>query len=272
MKKFKIISIILFLFILFNFPIRSYALEKIDIEEADILTSFIPSVHNIWNWIEDTYNEKLDEAIKSQKIEEIKIEKRKSRNEVKEILYSLNPINSVPLYNQLDYPDTDYGNYGTVATHGCGITSLAMVASYLKDAEYKPDELASQFGNYNTEDGSYWILFEDSAKILGLNLQERTDDTNAVMAALKNGQVVVALQREGIFTSSGHFIVLVGLTSDGRIIVNDPNGANYKKDILKNGFANGFSTDEVFQCGGPYWIYAPKEAHYKEKTITLKLN
>ena len=46
----------------------------------------------------------------------------------------------------------------------------------------------------------------------------------------------------------------------------------YKKDILKNGFANGFSTEEVFQCGGPYWIYAPKEAYYKEKTITLKLN
>ena len=32
-----------------------------------------------------------------------------------------------PLYSQLDYPNQRYGN-GTVATSGCGITSLAMVA------------------------------------------------------------------------------------------------------------------------------------------------
>lgn len=46
----------------------------------------------------------------------------------------------VPLYFQTDYPDTRYG-HGTVATSGCGITSLAMVATYLTGHDYYPDEL-----------------------------------------------------------------------------------------------------------------------------------
>ena len=38
-----------------------------------------------------------------------------------------------------------YGS-GTIATSGCSIVSLAMVASYLTDHEYTPDELAHYFG------------------------------------------------------------------------------------------------------------------------------
>lgn len=30
----------------------------------------------------------------------------------------------VPNYFQTDYPNTPYGNYGTVASHGCGIASI----------------------------------------------------------------------------------------------------------------------------------------------------
>ena len=52
-----------------------------------------------------------------------------------------------PLYSQLDYPNKRYGS-GTVATSGCGITSLAMVATYLTGHAYFPDELAGYFGGY----------------------------------------------------------------------------------------------------------------------------
>ena len=52
-----------------------------------------------------------------------------------------------PLYSQLDYPNQRFGS-GTVATSGCGITSLAMVASYLTGHTYYPDELAKYFGGY----------------------------------------------------------------------------------------------------------------------------
>ena len=178
---------------------------------------------------------------------------------IRAYVISKKTIDSVPLYNQLDYPKTPYGGYGTVASHGCGITSVAMVASYLNDTMYYPDKLARQFGNYNTENGSYWILMEDSAEVLGLSLQERTYSTKRVMEALANGQVIIALQGKGLFTGGGHFIVLTGLNEEGKILVNDPNGANYYKNkTLINGFENGFTPNQVFENGGPYWIYDKK--------------
>lgn len=169
------------------------------------------------------------------------------------------PENEMPLYNQCDYPDVPYGRYGSVSSHGCGITCLAMVTTYLKDIEYTPDEMAEMFGRYNTAKGSYWILFEDSAEVLGLELQERTYKWDKVMEALENNQVVIALQGRGLFTGGGHFIVLAGLTDDGKVIVFDPNGNNYTKNkTLIDGFENGFTEKQITANGGPYWIYEEK--------------
>lgn len=177
-----------------------------------------------------------------------------------------------PLYNQLDYPNVAYGKYGSLASHGCGLVCLSMASSYLLDEIQDPVVLAKQFGHYNTERGSYWILFEDSAEIMGLNLQERTWDTESVMKALANGQIVISLQSKGIFTSGGHFILLTGLTEDGKILVNDPNGRNYKKNqVMIEGFLNGFTEEQIFSHGGPYWIYAPKELSLKEKDTNMSL-
>lgn len=166
------------------------------------------------------------------------------------------PGGKVPLYNQRDYPDTPYGNYGTVSSHGCGITVIAMVATYLTGTEYLPDQLAEMYGDYNTEAGSYLSLFEDSAEELGLGLQERTKSWKKVQTALENGQVVISQQKKGLFTKGGHFIVLTGLTKSGRITVNDPNGDNYtKNDELIKGFAEGFAPEQIKDSGAYYWIY-----------------
>ena len=51
----------------------------------------------------------------------------------------------IPQYFQTDYPDQMYG-CGTVASNGCGITCVAMVATYLTGHTYTPDELARYFG------------------------------------------------------------------------------------------------------------------------------
>ena len=173
----------------------------------------------------------------------------------------------VPLYNQLDYDNTPYGDYGTVATHGCGVTCLAMVTSYLRNEAYLPSEAAKDFGAYNTHNGSLWRLFEESAEPLGLKVSDRTWDQEEVMAALENGQVVVSLQSTGLFTGGGHYIVLTGLTEEGNILVNDPNGRNYaKSETLENGFQNGFSTAQIFAAGGPFWIYEKKVGPSNETT------
>ena len=43
---------------------------------------------------------------------------------------------------------------------------------------------------------------------------------------MSSGKYVIANPQHGIFTRSGHFIVLRGLTSDGKILVADPNKEN----------------------------------------------
>lgn len=165
----------------------------------------------------------------------------------------------IPFY-QNDYGNIKYGNYGTIASHGCGITCLSMISSYFTDIIHTPPELAKKYGDYNTEEGSLWVLFEDSAKDMDLPLQERTTNTNKVIKALKNGQYVVALESENIFTATGHFIILKGITKDGKILVQDPYRDNYtKSDIMIEGYENGFTKKQVFTGGGPYWIYKNKK-------------
>ena len=44
-----------------------------------------------------------------------------------------------------------------------------------------------------------------------------------IIDALKSGHPVIAHMGPGIFTKHGHYIVLKGVTDDGKILVNDPN-------------------------------------------------
>lgn len=169
-------------------------------------------------------------------------------------------IYNVPQYFQQSYPKTRYGNYGTVSSHGCGITSIAMVYSYLLDKEIMPDELAAEYGRFNTEHGSSHALFETTANDYGLAV-EKVYKWQDVVEALENGCVVISNVRENLFTAGGHFIVYYGITEEGRILVRDPNIYNFGQwsaKALKDGFYNGFE-DKYVKYSFPCWIYAPKD-------------
>ena len=177
-------------------------------------------------------------------------------------------VDEVPRYNQLDYT-CKFGNVtiestgqpATVRNSGCGITCLAMVASYLlDDPTLTPDILAEQFGKYNTSCGSAWSLFIDSAEVLGLGEVKQVHDWNGgdVEQALRDGCIVISNQRKGVFTKSGHYIVLTGITEDGKVMVNDPNGANWTDPSMIDGFENGFKHTDVSYTSAAYWIYQPK--------------
>jgi predicted double-glycine peptidase len=70
--------------------------------------------------------------------------------------------------------------------------------------------------------------------------------------ALSSGKLVVAIMSKGHFTSSGHFIVLRGVTSEGKILVADP--ASQKRSqqewdlsLIMNEARKGAA------AGGPFW-------------------
>lgn len=177
--------------------------------------------------------------------------------------------NNVPLYFQNQYPDVRYGS-GSVATSGCSITSLAMVASYMTDHLYSPAELADYFGGSAY---SNMARLETASDALQLPWKKAIN-WHESLQALKDGKVVIALMEEAsVFTESQHFIVLTGMTDDGKILVNDPNLSNYARWELQKGFAEGFAEGDIL-CGySGGWIYdkaaMPQEPflYYEEEVI-----
>ena len=150
----------------------------------------------------------------------------------------------VPLYFQTDYPNRMYGR-GTIASNGCGITCLAMVATYLTDHEYLPDELARYFGGVA---GNNIERLEMGAEAMRLPW-ERMENFHKAMEALREGKVVIALmESDSLFTDGQHFIVLTGFNEDGLIMVHDPYEPNYEKWDLKRAFREGFTEGDIC-CG-----------------------
>ena len=162
---------------------------------------------------------------------------------------------SVPLYLQQDYPEANYGNY-KLSSHGCGITSLAMLASYMTDEELTPPELASTYGFYCGKRGSDTSLLSKTPAEMGFFLMKQGHNWNEIDAALQNGQIVISLQHAGYWTRGGHFIVLTELTEDGKYVVRDSNLLNYSK---LSAFAEDCHTrGSINAAGQGYWIYEKK--------------
>lgn len=145
---------------------------------------------------------------------------------------------TVPLFMQWD-KRWGYIKYsGDIAgLTGCGPVCLSMAAYYLtKDENMSPDkiiEFAQKNGyalNGITEKGSQWTLISEGGERLGLDVTELPLDENRIIKNLEAGNPIICSMGPGDFTSTGHFIVLVGY-ENGKIKVNDPNSIkNSKKE------------------------------------------
>ena len=133
----------------------------------------------------------------------------------------------VPRLFQGDYDEIVLYYNGTprsVATSGCGATSVSMVLAYLTgNTEQNPYLLfcaAVDAGRYHgnglSHDTLIWLAEQYGAT------GRWTGSESAVLDALESGRPVIAHMGEGAFTEKGHYIVLRGRTEDGKILVNDP--------------------------------------------------
>lgn len=134
---------------------------------------------------------------------------------------------TVPHLYQTDpaWADHPYAG-GDVRTNGCGPTCLSMVYVALtgKD-DLDPAGMAdfAERGGHTANGMTAWTLMTDGAAALGLVAQELPADAGAVAGALGEARPIICSVRPGDFTTTGHFIVLVGMTDDGQVNVNDPN-------------------------------------------------
>lgn len=132
-----------------------------------------------------------------------------------------------PLFIQWD-ERWGYDTYGDtyIAINGCGPTTLAMVIVGLTgDTTINPKVVADfsyDNGYYVENVGTKWSLMTEGVKAFGIQGEEISLSENGILSTLQRGEPIIASMRPGTFTTSGHFIVLTGVTEDGKIIVNDP--------------------------------------------------
>lgn len=161
----------------------------------------------------------------------------------------------VPNYYETDYPDIRFGQ-GSFADYGSGVTSMAMVATYLTGYDYRPDTLAHWFSSYT---GNQIQLLEYMSDTLQLPWQ-RALNVRVALEALKEGKVVIAMvNSKSGFTTGQHFLVLTGINDAGLVTVNDPNKNNYEKWNLKAGFTDGFREGILIGGYSGSWIYDPSQ-------------
>ena len=133
----------------------------------------------------------------------------------------------IPLLLQWD-ERWGYAVYGDnmIAINGCGPTALAMAAAGLTGdtsiTPFRVAQYAAEQGYYEGDAGTSWALMTEGAAAFGVIGQEIGLSRDEVFAELESGHPIICSMRPGDFTSTGHFIVLVG-TEDGKIRVNDPN-------------------------------------------------
>lgn len=117
---------------------------------------------------------------------------------------------------------------GTVEKNGCGPTCLSMVYVALTGRDDLDPAAMADFsgrGGYVSNGMTAWALMNDGAAELGLTSEELPASAGAVREALLAGKPVICSVGPGDFTTTGHFIVLSGLTEDGEVVVHDPNSA-----------------------------------------------
>ncbi len=136
-------------------------------------------------------------------------------------------LESVPALLQWDVR-WGYEPYGdsTVYYAGCAPTSLSMVMSYLLQ---NPTITPAVVKNYSDENGYYVSgagtsnqLLTDYAEVQGVNVENLWADQESISQALQEGKVLILNMMPGIFTQTGHFIVVTG-EENGQLRVLDPN-------------------------------------------------
>lgn len=154
-------------------------------------------------------------------------------------------------YEQKDYSKNRFcGIPGyTIGGSGCGVTAMAMIASYFeKNSYYNPVVMNDYSTKWKTcgggQTGTKIEFFRKMSKELKYNYIPLNKGSNVtpsmVINHLKSGHLVIARMGQGKFTKGGHYIVLAGYRSvknEAQVYVYDPNNRNNSKN---RGTGNGW--------------------------------
>lgn len=168
----------------------------------------------------------------------------------------------VVYYNQTDtrWGNKPYGKTSTIGRAGCGPTALAIALASLTDNKVTPYDVAqwsAANGGLCEGSGSYHSLIPNGGRHYGLTVTSIGRDGKKLVEALQEGKLVIAIMTKGHFTNSGHFIVLRGVTSDGKLLVADPASVKRSNKEWDLRIVTGEASRKVGSAGGPFWVLSP---------------
>lgn len=160
------------------------------------------------------------------------------------------------VFFQQDYMYSPYGG-SYVGRGGCGITTMAMLATYMTDTIYTPAMLADRYPEYHDESGTRGELFRYVPAELGFYLDRTAADIEDVIDALERGQRVVSLQHLGHFTRGGHYLLLQQYYPENDTFqVRDSNIYNYGR--LSGHKVDYFTRADILSGAATYYIMEKK--------------
>lgn len=135
-------------------------------------------------------------------------------------------VDGFVVYSQLDknWKNNPYGT-STIGVSGCGPSAMAMIITALTGQTVTPaatTEYANTKNLYVEGQGSSWSIAPVLAEHWGLKAKAIGADVGKITAALQSGALVIGSgQGPEPFTSSGHYIVIRGVTADGKWKIGD---------------------------------------------------
>lgn len=160
----------------------------------------------------------------------------------------------------------------TCGDGGCGPTSAAMLIATLTGKKVTPADTFKWAGDHGylspghgTEYGTYFqkqfYEYGIDAKMLSWNNSYGNPDHpnhELMLSFLKKGYYVIALMNEGLWTSSGHFVVV--WWADDKIRINDPAST---RNVRLNGDPKTFFSQAKY-----YWLIDAREHNKEEENMT----
>lgn len=166
-------------------------------------------------------------------------------------------VKEVVYYNQGEEPwaSLSYGS-GTIRSAGCGPTALAIVISTLTGEAVTPEltaKYAMDSGGYVSGRGTSHAYPANAATNWGLTVERvKREQITHVMEELKDGKLAVVICAENtISSSSGHFIVLTGVTDEGNITIADPGSRGRTGNVYSPATIQSYARD---LSDGGIWI------------------
>ncbi len=144
-----------------------------------------------------------------------------------------------------------YGEYN-LAISGCGPTTIVMVVAGLTGRNDVTPYTVAKYAmenNYYSESGTKWALMKEGIKHFGIKSRELNNSKKLIFKELEKGHPIICSMKPGIFTTTGHFIAIVGI-KDNKFIVHDPNSKKKSKGL--------WSYEEIKDEIRNMWVFEKK--------------